>query len=152
MSQLHVFFFPLMAHGHMIPTLEMAKLFTSRGVQTSIIATPGFVKPIENARNSGFNIGIHLMKFPPEKSELPDGITSLDQIISDDMILKFTKSLELLQEPVEKLLEEFRPDCLVADMFFPWATDAAAKFDIPRLVFPRNKLFFFMYFRTHEDL
>lgn len=27
------------------------------------------------------------------------------------------------------------PTCLVADMFFPWATDAAAKFGIPRLVF-----------------
>ncbi|KAL2537489.1 UDP-glycosyltransferase 73B3 [Forsythia ovata] len=141
MSQLHVFFFPIMAHGHMIPTLEMAKLFTSQGVQTSIIATPGFVKPIENARNSGFNIGIHLMKFPPEKSELPDGITSLDQITSDDMIPKFMKALELLQEPVEKLLEEFRPDCLVADMFFPWATDAAAKFDIPRLVFHGTSCF-----------
>ncbi|KAL2512135.1 UDP-glycosyltransferase 73B3 [Abeliophyllum distichum] len=141
MNQLHVFFFPLMAHGHMIPTLEMAKLFTSRGVQTTIIATPGFVKPIENARNSGFNIGIHLMKFPPEKSELPDGITSFDQIFSDGMIPKFTKALELLQEPVEKLLEEFRPDCLVADMFFPWATDAAAKFDIPRLVFHGTSCF-----------
>ncbi|CAI9775127.1 unnamed protein product [Fraxinus pennsylvanica] len=54
---------------------------------------------------------------------------------SDDMIIKFTKALELLQEPLEKLLEEYHPDCLVAAMFFPWATDAAAKFDIPRLVF-----------------
>ncbi|CAI9786300.1 unnamed protein product [Fraxinus pennsylvanica] len=124
-----------MAHGHMIPTLEMAKLFSSRGVQTTVIATSGFVTPVENARKSGYNIGIHVMKFPPENSELPDGITSLDQIKSDDMIINFTKALELLQEPLEKLLEEYHPDCLVADMFFPWATDAAAKFDIPRLVF-----------------
>ncbi|CAA3028374.1 scopoletin glucosyltransferase-like [Olea europaea subsp. europaea] len=124
-----------MAQGHMIPTLEMAKLFSSRGVQATVIATPGFVTPVENARKSGYNIGIHVMKFPPENSELPDGITSLDQMNSDDMITKFTKALELLQEPFEKLQEEYHPDCLVADMFFPWATDAAAKFDIPRLVF-----------------
>ncbi|CAI9786301.1 unnamed protein product [Fraxinus pennsylvanica] len=135
MNQLHVFFFPYLAHGHMIPTLEMAKLFASRGVQATMIVTPGFVEPVENARKSGFNIGIHVIKFPPEESGLPDGITSADQIKSDDMFPKFVKSMELLQEPVEKLLEEFRPDCLVADMFFPWATDTAAKFDIPRLLF-----------------
>ncbi|KAL2537351.1 UDP-glycosyltransferase 73B3 [Forsythia ovata] len=122
-----------MAHGHMIPTLKMAKLFTSRGVQTSKL-------PLLDL-NSGFNIGIHLVNIPPEKSELPDGITSLDQIFSDDVIPKFTKALELLQEPVEKLLEEFRPDCLVADMFFPWATDAAPKFDIPRLIFHGTSCF-----------
>ncbi|CAI9786298.1 unnamed protein product [Fraxinus pennsylvanica] len=134
MNQLHVFFFPLLAPGHMIPTLDMAKLFISRGVKTTIIATPGFDKLIENARESGCDIGMHVLKFPPEKSELPDEIKSLDQI-SDDLIPMFAKALELLQEPVEKLLEEFHPDCLVADMFFPWAVDSAAKFDIPRLVF-----------------
>ncbi|CAA3014131.1 scopoletin glucosyltransferase-like [Olea europaea subsp. europaea] len=133
MNQLHVFFLPYLAYGHMIPTLETAKLFASRGVQTTMIVTPGFVEPVEKARKSGFNIGIHVMKFPPEESGLPHGITS-DQI-SDDMLPKFLKSMDLLQEPLEKLLEEFRPDCLVADVLFPWATDAAAKFDIPRLIF-----------------
>lgn len=134
MNQLHVFFFPFLAQGHMIPTLDMAKLFISRGVKTTIIATPGFDKQVENARESGFNIGMHVLEFPPEKSELPDEIKSLDQI-SDDLMPTFAEALELLQEPVEKLLEEFHPDCLVADPFFPWAADSAAKFDIPRLVF-----------------
>ncbi|CAA2961352.1 scopoletin glucosyltransferase-like [Olea europaea subsp. europaea] len=127
MTRLHVFFFPLMAQGHMIPTLEMAKLFSSWAVQATVIVTPRFVTPVENARKSGYNIGIHVMKFPPKNSELLDGITSLDQMNSDDMIITFTRDLELLQEPFENLLEEYHPDCLVADMFFPWATDAAAK-------------------------
>lgn len=41
----------------------------------------------------------------------------------------------MLQQPLEKLLQECHPDCLIADMFLPWTTDAAAKFGIPRLVF-----------------
>nr|GMC83322.1 scopoletin glucosyltransferase-like [Ipomoea batatas] len=41
----------------------------------------------------------------------------------------------MLQEPLEQILQELRPDCLVADMLFPWATNTAAKFDIPRLIF-----------------
>ncbi|CAA2961351.1 scopoletin glucosyltransferase-like [Olea europaea subsp. europaea] len=118
----------------MIPTLDMAKLFISMGVKTTIIATPGFDKQVENARESGFNVGMYVLKFPPEKSELPDEIKSPDQIL-DDLIPMFVEALELLQEPVEKLLEEFHPDCFVADMLFPWAADFAAKFDIPRLVF-----------------
>ncbi|KAG6793158.1 hypothetical protein POTOM_002349 [Populus tomentosa] len=51
------------------------------------------------------------------------------------MTPKFLKATTLLQAPFEKVLQECHPDCFVADMFFPWATDAAAKFGIPRLVF-----------------
>uniref|UniRef100_A0A6N2KAB7 anthocyanidin 3-O-glucosyltransferase n=1 Tax=Salix viminalis TaxID=40686 RepID=A0A6N2KAB7_SALVM len=51
------------------------------------------------------------------------------------MTKKLIVATTLLQEPFEKVLQERHPDCIVADMFFPWATDAAAKFGIPRLVF-----------------
>ena len=40
-----------------------------------------------------------------------------------------------MQEPFEQLLLHQRPNCVVADWFFPWTTDSAAKFGIPRLVF-----------------
>ncbi|KAJ6310499.1 hypothetical protein OIU76_015263 [Salix suchowensis] len=52
------------------------------------------------------------------------------------MTKNFIVATTLLQEPFEKVLQEIHPDCIVADMFFPWATDAAAKFGIPRLVLP----------------
>ncbi|XP_021827956.1 scopoletin glucosyltransferase-like [Prunus avium] len=53
----------------------------------------------------------------------------------------FSKALGLLQEPLEWLLLADQPSCLVADMFFPWVTDAAAKFGIPRLVFHGTSFF-----------
>lgn len=47
----------------------------------------------------------------------------------------------MLQEPLEKLIQESQPDCLVADMFLPWTTDVVAKFGIPRLVFHGTSFF-----------
>lgn len=48
---------------------------------------------------------------------------------------KFFKATFLLEPQIEQILDQHRPHCLVADSFFPWATDVAAKFGIPRLIF-----------------
>ncbi|CAL5378925.1 unnamed protein product [Camellia sinensis] len=140
MGQLNVFFFPIMAHGHMIPTLDIAKLFAAHsGVKSTIITTPLnahlFTKSIERAKHAGIDINIITIKFPTAEAGLPEGCESVDQLTSDDMIPKFFKATTMLQAPLELVLQEHRPDCLVADMFFPWATDSAAKYGIPRLVF-----------------
>nr|GLL23710.1 scopoletin glucosyltransferase-like isoform X2 [Ipomoea trifida] len=140
MGELHVFFFPFMAQGHMIPILDMAKLFASRGVKATIITTPlnqpVFSKAVEKYAQLGFQIQIRLLQFPAVEVGLPEDCESADKIPSGgDARPKFQKACAMLQKPLEDLLQELRPNCLVADMFFPWATEAAAKFDIPRLVF-----------------
>ena len=38
--QLHIFFFPIMARGHLIPTVDSAKLFAARGVKATFVTTP----------------------------------------------------------------------------------------------------------------
>ncbi|XP_061958435.1 scopoletin glucosyltransferase-like [Populus nigra] len=141
--QLHIFFFPFLAHGHMIPTVDMAKLFASRGVKTTIITTPLnaplFSKTIQKTKDLGFDIDIQTIKFPAAEAGLPEGCENTDAFITNEnageMTKKFFIATTFLQEPFEKVLQERHPDCVVADMFFPWATDAAAKFGIPRLVF-----------------
>uniref|UniRef100_A0A803KVF3 Glycosyltransferase n=1 Tax=Chenopodium quinoa TaxID=63459 RepID=A0A803KVF3_CHEQI len=57
------------------------------------------------------------------------------------MALKFVNSTYVLQESLEKVIEKHKPNCLVADMFLPFATDVAAKFNIPRLVFHGTSYF-----------
>ncbi|KAA8545846.1 hypothetical protein F0562_020703 [Nyssa sinensis] len=145
MGQLHVLFFPFMAHGHMIPTLDMAKLFALRGVKPTIITTalnaPIFTKTIDRIKNLGIEISLIVIKFPALEAGLPEGCENADQVHSEEMISKFFKATGMLQEQLEHVLREARPDCLVADMFFPWATDVAAKFNIPRLVFHGTSFF-----------
>ncbi|KAH7575285.1 hypothetical protein ACOSP7_005215 [Xanthoceras sorbifolium] len=143
--QLHIFFFPFMAHGHMIPIADMAKLFGTRGVKTSLITTPSnaplFSKTIQRSKDLGIQMDLKIIKFPYVEAGLPEGCENVDAITtgvtttSKDMAIKFLKATAMLKEPLEQLLRECKPDCLVADVFFPWATDAAAKFGIPRLVF-----------------
>ncbi|KAF2321088.1 hypothetical protein GH714_033779 [Hevea brasiliensis] len=139
-----------MAHGHMIPTVDMAKLFASRGLKTTIITTPLnsllFSKTIERNKNFGINVDLRILKFPSVEAGLPEGCENVDSITPHEnggihLIKNFLQATSMLQEPLEKLLQECHPDCLVADMFFPWATDAAAKFGIPRLVFHGTSFF-----------
>ncbi|GAV69918.1 UDPGT domain-containing protein [Cephalotus follicularis] len=141
-----------MAHGHMIPSLDMAKLFASQGVKATIITTPlnvpFFSKSIQRASDHlGIDIDIRTLKFPAAEAGLPEGCENADAITSNEqamgLLMKFLPATAMLQEPLEHLLQECRPDCLVADMFFPWATDAAAKFGIPRLVFHGTGFFAF---------
>ncbi|KAH6818908.1 hypothetical protein C2S51_002511 [Perilla frutescens var. frutescens] len=135
MGELHIALLPMVAHGHTIPILDMARLLTSRGVKTTIIATPAFSGPILRARQSGHDIRLVLTNFPPKGSSLPDNLVSLDQVSSPDLLTKFLRALELLRGPVEAILRELRPDCLVSDMFLPWTADSAAGLGIPRLAF-----------------
>ncbi|XP_021714530.1 scopoletin glucosyltransferase-like [Chenopodium quinoa] len=148
-GKLHVVFFPFMAHGHMIPTLDTAKLFGARGVKCTIITTPlnspFFTKEIEKSKkiNEGRSmIEIEVFRFPSVENGLYKGCENLEQaMMSLDMAEKFIKAASMLREQLEQYLEKTRPHCLVADMFFPWATECAAKFNIPRLVFHGISLF-----------
>ncbi|KAJ4716298.1 Glycosyltransferase [Melia azedarach] len=144
--QLHIFFFPFLAHGHMIPTVDMAKLFGTHGVKTTLITTPAnaplFSKSVQRANELGIQIDIKIIKFPSVEVGLPEGCENLTAITGEiNMQVKFFKGISMLQEPLELLLQEYKPDCLVADMLFPWATDSAHKFGIPRLVFHGTSFF-----------
>ncbi|XP_059314005.1 scopoletin glucosyltransferase-like [Lycium ferocissimum] len=145
MGQLHFFFFPLMAHGHMIPILDMAKLVASRGVKVTIITTPlnesVFSKAIQRNKQVANEIDIRLIKFQAVENGLPEGCERLELVPSDDLLNNFLMATTLMQEPLEQLIQECRPSCLVSDMFLPWTTDTAAKFNIPRLVFHGTSYF-----------
>ncbi|CAI0445900.1 unnamed protein product [Linum tenue] len=149
-NQLHVYFFPFMAHGHLIPAVDMAKLFASRGVKTTIVITPlnaaFFSKTIQKHSSSGrAEIQARIIDFPAARAGLPEQCENLDFITSRNLgmeaTINFFRASTMLQEPFEKLLEQDRPACVVADMFYPWATESAAKFGIPRLVFHGTSCF-----------
>ncbi|GAB4848391.1 hypothetical protein Ancab_003086 [Ancistrocladus abbreviatus] len=146
--QLHVMFFPFLAHGHMIPTLDIARLFASRGAKTTIITTPRnaptFLHSIQATQKLGTPISLEIFPFPAKEAGLPDGLENLEHVAGQDTFNKFLVATETLLRPqLEQLLQDIlrRPDCLVADMFFPWATDTAVKFNIPRLVFHGTSFF-----------
>ncbi|KAJ6754763.1 GLYCOSYLTRANSFERASE [Salix purpurea] len=143
--QIHIAFFPFMAQGHIIPTVDMARTFARHGVKATIITTPLTAplvsRTIERDIELGSKICVLVMKFPSLEAGLPEGCENASFIKTLEMVPKFFKAVSLLQQPLEHLLEECRPNCLVADMMFPWATKVAGKFGIPRLVFHGTSYF-----------
>ncbi|RYR54419.1 hypothetical protein Ahy_A06g029692 isoform A [Arachis hypogaea] len=130
----------------MIPMVDMAKLFASRGVKSTIVTTPVNASLISKAigkskTHNNNNIHIETIEFPCSKAGLPEGCENGDLIPSPDKFPVFFLATRLLQEPFEKLLLQHKPDCVVADVFFPWATDSASMVGIPRIVFNGTGLF-----------
>lgn len=133
--ELHIIFFPFLANGHIIPCVDLARVFAARGIRATIVTTHLNVPYISRTIGKA-NINIRTIKFPStEDSGLPEGCENTESALAPDKFIKFMKATLLLRDPLEHVLQEEQPHCLVADMFFPWATDSAAKFGIPRIVF-----------------
>lgn len=136
---LHIFFLPFLAPGHMIPMVDLAKLFASRGgVKATIITTAANASRVQPALNrSPLPIGLITLPFP---HSVPENVTSLP---TPDLTPEFIAGLDSLEAPFERLMIEHRPDCIVSDIFYPWSADAAGRQDIPRVVFHGSSNFNF---------
>ncbi|KAK4486900.1 hypothetical protein RD792_006209 [Penstemon davidsonii] len=137
---LHIYFFPLMASGHMIPLVDMARQFSRHKAKTTILLTnlnaAQFSSSIERDKHHhGLDINIRQIKFPNVQVGLPENCESLSSVTTTEMALKFDIAISLLQEPVHELLKQDKADCIVADFFIPWTAQVAEKLRIPRLIF-----------------
>lgn len=140
-SQPHFVLIPLMAQGHMIPMIDMARLFAERGVIVSLVTTPynasRFDTIVHRAKESGLPLRLVQIEFSCQEVGLPIGYENLDILPSPDLLSKFYKALSLLQEPLEKHLGKQNPPptCIISDKSLFWTSKTAQKFNIPRLVF-----------------
>lgn len=139
--QLHFILFPYMAQGHMIPMVDIARLLAQHGVIITIITSPlnskRFASTLARTVESGLQIHLVKVPFPSEEAGLPKGCENLDMLPTLGLGIDFVSATNLLQEPVERLLEEIqpRPNCIISDMCLPYTSRVASKFQIPRIVF-----------------
>lgn len=130
-----------MAQGHMIPMVDIARMLAERGVVITILTTPvnanRFKSVVARANESNLRIKMCELSFPSAKAGLPEGCENFDMLPSAELGMNFFAAASMLQEPVEKVLQELQPApcCIISDMCLPWTTDVANKFNIPRLVF-----------------
>ncbi|KAJ4962937.1 hypothetical protein NE237_022876 [Protea cynaroides] len=161
--QLHAFFFPLMAQGHLIPFVDLARVFSSHGIKVTIITTPLnarlFSNTIDRDKQLGLDISVQLIPFPSEEAGLPQGYENAGSFPNFPAVIsKFINALSLFQRPFEDLLQEHRPDFVVADMCFHWVTDVSAKLGISSLIFHGTCFFSlcvsdnFIRYTPHENI
>nr|WIW42900.1 UDP-glycosyltransferase [Nicotiana tabacum] len=91
-QKLHFVLIPLLAQGHMIPMIDMARLFAENGVKVSLVTTPHnasrFATIINRSRESeGKEIELIQIPFPSEEVGLPPGCENLDSVPSQRFVV-----------------------------------------------------------------
>uniref|UniRef100_A0A803NQA0 Glycosyltransferase n=1 Tax=Cannabis sativa TaxID=3483 RepID=A0A803NQA0_CANSA len=147
-KELRIFFLPYFIAGHMIPMVDIARLFaTHGGADVTIITTAAnaatFQNSIDRDKKAGQRIKTHLIPFPSSELGLPLGVENLNDAVSPQMSSRISKGIKMLRDPIRNLIRESRPDCLVSDMFYPWSADVAVEIGIPRLIFHGSGYFQF---------
>ncbi|XP_054800979.1 UDP-glycosyltransferase 73C3-like [Prosopis cineraria] len=148
--ELHFLVIPLMAPGHLLPMVDMARLLARRHVKVTIVTTPlnaaRVSANIDREIQLGSPIQIQLIRFPNAGSGIPEGHESVDTLPSMDLQGNFFRALCLLQHPLEDLFEKLdpTPDCIISDRYVLPAADVARKFQVPRIIFDGTSCFFLL--------
>lgn len=133
-DKIHVAMFPWLAFGHMMPWLELAKLFAAKGHKISFISTPRNIdrlpKPPADVSST-----LHFVKLPlPQVEGLPpDAEATIDLPANKVQYLKI--ALDKVQEPFAKVLESLNPDWIFYDFAQYWTGPIASQLGIKSTYF-----------------
>ncbi|XAR54425.1 Abscisate beta-glucosyltransferase [Bertholletia excelsa] len=135
-----MFFLPwILGRGHLIAMIDTARIFAAHGAKVTILTTPGYAqlynKTVQRDQSLGRNISFHTFKLPTAEFGLPDGCENHLNVLSLPTRQKLKAAINKLQVPIEQLLCERRPGCLVSDRFFPWSVDSCDRARIPNILF-----------------
>ncbi|KAD3337527.1 hypothetical protein E3N88_33047 [Mikania micrantha] len=140
-TNLHFVLFPLMAQGHMIPMVDIARLLAERGSMVTIVASPvnsnRFRSVIKRAAEAKLKIQILELQLPLAEVGLPEGCENFDLLPSPALGVNMVLAMNMLEEPAEKMVRGLcpSPSCIISDAGFPWTNDIAKRLKIPRVVF-----------------
>nr|QCI56003.1 UDP-glucosyltransferase [Iris sanguinea] len=138
---LSIFFIPWFATGHLIPMVDVARLFASRGVESTVLVTPANAALIQRTIDSSSSslsghpcIRTLLYPFPSAEAGLAPGVENLASVPSTDTY-KIDAATPHARPALENLLRTHRPDAVVADVHFGWTASVARDLGIPKLIF-----------------
>ncbi|RWV90847.1 hypothetical protein GW17_00046915, partial [Ensete ventricosum] len=141
---IRVFFIPFFATGHMIPLVDIARLFAARGVDSTVLVTPANAAliraTVDDAAASGLPLRTLVYPFPSSECGLPPGVENISALPESDSY-KIDVATPFARPEHERLLRLHRPDAVVADTHFPWTTYIARDLGVPRIAFQALGLF-----------
>ncbi|XP_047312023.1 UDP-glycosyltransferase 73C12-like [Impatiens glandulifera] len=138
----HFIFIPVLAAGHFIPMIDMAKLIAGRGISATIFVTPLINtryagKAIYRASNSGLPIRLIQVPFPLSSDVgLPQGCETADAL-PPSLWSNFSTAIDIWLVSVENSIQNVEPfpTCMITDRYLPRLAETSKKFGIPRIIF-----------------
>ncbi|RZC85041.1 hypothetical protein C5167_047825 [Papaver somniferum] len=133
-NQYHIVFFPWLAFGHIIPFLELSKSLASNGngdIQISFISTPSIIKRLPPIYPPSLKNRISFVSVDlPSVDNLPAGCEATVDLKDGEQTQYLKIAYDELQAPVEKFLNEMKPDLVIFDVINCWIPDVGAKLNI----------------------
>ncbi|XP_066318135.1 UDP-glycosyltransferase 73E1-like [Miscanthus floridulus] len=145
----HFVIVPLVAQGHTIPMVDLARHLTERGARASLVTTP--VNGVrlrgvaEQAVRTKLSLEIVELPLPTDTNDgLPPGIENVDQVTDNGHFIPLFNAVQKLAGPLEAYLRALalRPSCIISDWSNPWTAGVARRLGIPRLFFHGPSCFY----------
>lgn len=133
-SKSHVFMFPWLAYGHILPYLEFSKQLAAKGIHISFISTPRNIKrfPSIPQNISGkfkfIEIQLPIVDGLPENCE-----ATID--LSPEQIQYLKQAYDALKVPFESLVQKEAPEMILFDFAACWIPAIAARYGITSVFF-----------------
>ncbi|KAM6563980.1 hypothetical protein CsatB_023978 [Cannabis sativa] len=129
--KLHIAMFPWLAFGHILPYLELAKLFAQKGHQISFISTPRNIQRLPKLPPD-LSPFINLINLPLPSSSvlnLPNDAEATSDM-SREQIPILKRAYDSLQASLSDLLQSSKPDWLLFDFAAYWVPDMAREINL----------------------
>ncbi|KAM3737107.1 hypothetical protein ACB098_09G030500 [Castanea mollissima] len=115
-----------MSPGHLIPMIDIARLFASHGAKATILATPQNITRFQTILNRDQHTTTN-------NNNIIDLLASSTSLTPKQNYQK--TAIMMLQPQAQQIVQQHQPDAIISDLNFPWTAEIARNCGIPRLVF-----------------
>lgn len=133
-DKFHIAMFPWLAFGHMIPFLELAKLFAQKGHRVSFISTPRNIDRLPKIPPNLIS-AIDFIELPLTRLEdLPENAEATIDV-PESKVPYLKKAYDSLRHPLARFLHMSNPDWLLYDFAPYWVGPIATELRIKAAFF-----------------
>ncbi|KAJ3707894.1 hypothetical protein LUZ61_011599 [Rhynchospora tenuis] len=132
-----VFLFPYFSRGHLIPMTDFAGLLSAShpDIELTMVVTPGNTKFITSSLGKSDNstqqqVQILTYTFPSIGLKPDVETVGIDKLVESSAI---DQAVYMARPSQEQVLQQYKPDAVIADIKLPWIAVIAATLRIPCL-------------------